>query len=329
MKNTLRSFLKCLILSSTFLGTASAADLRLGLITPPSHQWTISAQELAQELKEKSNGTVNLLVFPSGQLGNEAQMLQQLQSGALDMAFLVAGEIANRRPNYAALFAPYLVDTPTEVSQLLQGPTATEMLSELNSLGLVGLGYGMAGMRQVLVRQDLDSVEQLKGQKIRTIPIEPELDFWRKVGTAPTPMPLPALYDAFANGQIDGMQIDFEGAWNVKYIDNAKTFLHSNHMMLPMVAVASARKWNQLPAEQTELITELTAKHLNQIILAYDQIDSDYLTQIQEHKPDVKLLSVDREFFGPGVDKWYEEWRKKSPALVKLEAEAAAIKANP
>nr|WP_254045787.1 hypothetical protein [Paenalcaligenes hominis] len=64
----------------------------------------------------------------------------------------------------------------------MQGPTATKMLEELNSLGLVGLGYGMAGMRQILVRQDLQSADQLKGKKIRTIPIEPELDFWRKVG---------------------------------------------------------------------------------------------------------------------------------------------------
>src|SRR5690606_40937042 len=97
------------------------------------------------------------------------------------------------------------------------------MLQDLNSLCLVGLGYGMAGMRQILMRATINDGTELKGKKIRTIPIEPELDFWRKVGAAPTPMPLPALYDAFANGQIDGMQIDFEGAWNVKYIDHAKT----------------------------------------------------------------------------------------------------------
>lgn len=327
MKRTLCSLLKSLVISSALISSSFAANLRLGLITPPSHQWSISANELAQELKEKSNGEINLLVFPSGQLGSEAQMLQQLQSGALDMAFLVAGEIANRRPNYAALFAPYLVDTPAEVSQLLQGPTATKMLEELNSLGLVGLGYGMAGMRQILVRQDLQSADQLKGKKIRTIPIEPELDFWRKVGAAPTPMPLPALYDAFANGQIDGMQIDFEGSWNVKYIDNAKTVLHSNHMMLPMVAVASARKWGQMSAEQKELISSLTSKHLQQIILAYEKIDADYLAQIEANSS-AKILTTDRAFFGDSVDTWYEEWRKKSPVLSQLESEAAAIKAQ-
>lgn len=312
--------------SSLFVGSAVAAELRLGLITPPSHQWSISAQALAQEVQEKTQGELRVRVYPSGQLGNEAQMLQQLQSGALDMAFLVAGEIANRRPNYAALFAPYLVDTPQQVSQLLQGETATAMLQELNSLGLVGLGYGMAGMRQILMRAAINDGTDLKGKKIRTIPIEPELDFWRKVGAAPTPMPLPALYDAFANGQIDGMQIDFEGAWNVKYIDHAKTVLHSSHMMLPMVAVASAKKWQTLSETQQKLLQEIVAKHLEQIILAYEKIDQDYLEQIQT--TGVSILKVDRAFFGESIENWYQVWRTKSPTLKALEQEAAQIKAQ-
>lgn len=327
MRKLFLSLFGGLCLSTGLLGqSVQAADIRLGLITPPSHQWSISANNLAKEIKEKTNGDMNVLVFPSGQLGNEAQMLQQLQSGALDIAFLVAGEIANRRPSYAALFAPYLVNTPQEVSQLLQGETATTMLQELNSLGLVGLGYGMAGMRQILMRQEIESVDQLKGKKIRTIPIEPELDFWRKVGSAPTPMPLPALYDAFANGQIDGMQIDFEGAWNVKYIDNAKTVLHSSHMMLPMVAVASAKKWNALPETQKTLLQTTISAHLNEIILAYDKIDTDYLAQIQ--RTGVNIIEVNEEFFGDSIENWYKEWRKKSPTLTALEAEANIIKSH-
>lgn len=327
MTKTISSVLSTLFVSASLLSSqAIAADMRLGLITPPSHQWTISATKLAEEIKEKTNGDINIIVFPSGQLGSEAQMLQQLQSGALDMAFLVAGEIANRRPNYAALFAPYLVDTPQQVSELLKGETATEMLNEVQSLGLVGLGYGMAGMRQILMRQEINEGNELKGKKIRTIPIEPELDFWRKVGAAPTPMPLPALYDAFANGQIDGMQIDFEGAWNVKYIDNAKTVLHSSHMMLPMVAVASAKKWNALPEEQKTLLQNTVSKHLDEVVLAYEKIDNDYLDKIKGSGANV--VKVDRDFFGDSIEKWYKEWREKSPALSAFEAEAKSIKST-
>ncbi len=302
---------------------AQARDLRLGIITPPSHQWSKSAEAFAKDLDAASGGRLKVLVFPSGQLGTEAQMLQQMQSGALDFAFLAAGEVANRRSDFAALFAPYLVKTPSGAQRLLNGPTATGMLTELRSVGLVGLGYGMAGLRQVLMRGKVATRDDLAGRKIRTMPIEPERDFWRKAGAAPTPIPLPSLFDAFANGQVDGMQIDFENAWNVRYIDNAGTVIESNHMMLPMVAVASARNWQSLSADDQALVRKLVVQRLDEMFQVYETLDADYLKKIRASGANV--IKVDRTFFGPSIDAWYEEWRAKAPSLPALEREAASL----
>lgn len=310
----------CLVLPAS---VAAARDLRLGLITPPSHQWTKSAQAFAKDVEQASGGRLKVMVFPSGQLGNEAQMLQQMQSGALDMAFLAAGEVANRRPDFAALFAPYLVRTPQQASRLLRGPTATRMLDELRTVGLVGMGFGMAGMRQVLVRGKVSSAGDLKGRKIRTMPVEPERDFWVQVGAAPTPIPLPSLYDAFANGQVDGMQIDFEGTWNTRYLDHAGTVIESAHMMLPMVAVASARNWQALAPEAQAMLRELAAKHLDAMVRSYESLDRDYLEKIKGAGANV--IKAERAFFGPAVEAWYAKWRARAPSLKALEQEAAGL----
>lgn len=76
--------------------TAQAEEFRLGLITPPPHIWTKAAGAFDEELSEKSGGAHSVSVFPSRQLGNEAEMLQQLQTGALDMAFMTVAEVSNR-----------------------------------------------------------------------------------------------------------------------------------------------------------------------------------------------------------------------------------------
>lgn len=302
---------------------AQARDLRLGIITPPSHQWSKSAEAVAGDLAAGTGGRLKILVFPSGQLGTEAQMLQQLQSGALDFAFLAAGEVANRRADFAALFAPYLADSTSKARQLLTGPTATRMLDELSSVGLVGLGYGMAGLRQILMRGKIVTRDDLAGRKIRVMPIEPERDFWRKVGAAPTPIPLPSLYDAFANGQVDGMQIDFENAWNVRYLDNAGTVIESNHMMLPMVVVASARNWRALSTDDQALVRQIIGKRLGEMFEIYETLDRDYLQKIRASGANV--IQVDRKFFGSAIDDWYAEWRAKAPSLQSLEREASAL----
>lgn len=326
----MRTIQRCLFLMTLIValpGVSQAKALRLGLITPPSHQWTQSAQALAEEVKAESGGELQILVFPSGQLGSEAQMVQLMQRGALDMAFLAAGELANRRPNFAALFAPYLVDNPQQARQLLHGDTAGKLLDEATQLGLVGLGFGMAGLRQIVMRGEVQSVEDLAGRKVRTMPVAPERDFWSKIGAAPTPIPLPALYDAFANGQVDGMQIDFEGTWNTRYVDYAGTVVQSNHMMLPMIAVASARAWQALSEHDRSLLGGAVAKHLDGLFDTYAEIDARYLVKIREQS-DVPVLTVNRSFFGDGVDRWYEEWRDKAPLLKELEKEANKIR-NP
>ncbi|MEX0872930.1 MAG: TRAP transporter substrate-binding protein, partial [Aquisalimonadaceae bacterium] len=235
--------MKKLLLSATAVALAfgsiavQAKELRLGLITPPPHGWTIEAQALGESLEQESDGRYSINVFPSGQLGNEAQMLQQLQTGALDMAFMTMAEVSNRVPNMGAFFAPYLVDDISGAAALLQSDVAYELLDELpGKVGVRGLGYGMAGLRQINSRHEINSVDDLRGRKVRITPFEPTRDFHNFLGVAATPMPLPAVYDALANGQVDAIEMDVENMVKQKFHSVAPHVVLSRHMMFPMIA---------------------------------------------------------------------------------------------
>src|SRR6056297_3438233 len=191
-----------------------AKEFRLGLITPPPHIWTKAAEAFGAELSEKSDGAHEVTVFPARQLGNEAEMLQQLQTGALDMAFMTVAEVSNRAPDFGAFYAPFLVKDIDHAARILRSDVAQGMLDELpEQIGVVGLGYGMAGLRQIVSRGDVDEAADLAGLKIRITPFTPILDFYNALGTAPTPMPLPDVYDALANGQVDAIDMDAELIW--------------------------------------------------------------------------------------------------------------------
>ncbi|MDO5641931.1 MAG: TRAP transporter substrate-binding protein [Paracoccus sp. (in: a-proteobacteria)] len=302
-------------------GLAQAEQYRLGLITPPSHQWSVQAQAAADAIRDATEGRVEIMLFPSGQLGSEAQMLQQLQTGALDFAWLTVGEFANRDPNYGVFLAPYLVTDIDGAKQALQGPTAQKLLDGMNRFGVVGLGWSSAGMRTIIMRGTIDAVGDLRGKKIRTVPNAPELDFWTGLGATPTPMPLPALYDALANGQVDGAQLDHEGTWNTKYYDHTGTILDSRHMMFPMAGVASARKWQTIPEADRKVIGDIMTASFATILDTYADLDDAYMADL-ETTP-ARVITVDRAWFGPAIDAWYEDWRVKAPVLPELEAELA------
>ena len=309
---------------ATLSATAVMAnDFRIGLITPPPHIWTQAAEGLAADLAEASGGAHSLTVFPARQLGNEAEMLQQLQTGALDMAFMTVAEVSNRAADFGAFYAPFLADDIGHAGRILRSDTATALLDQLPAtVGVVGLGYGMAGLRQIVSRGDIQSAADLDGLKLRITPFEPILDFYNALGAAPTPMPLPAVYDALANGQVDAIDMDAELIWLLRYFEHADTVIQSDHMMFPMVALVSARVWATLSEEDRTMIGDLMAARVDSTITSYVEREQGWLDQIREAGPTYRV--VDESFFGDAVATWNETWSARTDALVDIRAAAAA-----
>lgn len=315
------------IIASAALFAASsvatqADEFRLGLITPPPHIWTKAAEAFGADLDEASNGAHSISVFPARQLGNEAEMLQQLQTGALDMAFMTVAEVSNRAPELGAFYAPYLANDIGHAGRILRSDTAKSLLEPLaGEVGVVGVGYGMAGLRQIVARGDITSAADLAGLKLRITPFSPILDFYNAVGAAPTPMPLPAVYDALANGQVDAIDMDAELIWVLKYYEHADTIVQSDHMMFPMVGLVSAKVWAGMSDEDRTLIGDLMAKHVDSTIDSYVAKEAGWLGQIADTGK--TYTKVDASFFGGAIDEWNEVWSEKTSSLDALRATAA------
>ncbi len=318
-KRSFLSLIAATVGACAIAAPAMAKDFRLGLITPPPHIWTQSAGKFAEELKEASGGKHTVTLFPAGQLGNEAQMLQQLQTGALDMAFMTVAEITNRDPAFGALFAPYLVKDVHEAGALLQTPQATKLLEALPAkAGVVGIGFGMAGMRQILSRGPVETAADLKGKKMRITPVDPSRDFYVALGAAPTPLPLPAVFDALANGQVDVIEMDLELINALKFYEHANTILVSNHMMFPMVGIVSARVWQTLSEEDRKQISELMSKHLKNVIAGYAEKEGGWEEAVK--KTGKKVVPVGPEFFKDASAQWEAKWSKLAPVAELREA---------
>jgi tripartite ATP-independent transporter DctP family solute receptor len=329
MELTMIDFKPLLLATSLALSavSAQAQEFRLGLITPPPHIWTQAANDFAAELNEKSGGKLSVSVFPAQQLGNEAQMVQQLQTGALDMAFLTLAEMSNRVPDFGALYAPYLVDDIDQAAALLRSETATRLLDQLpGGVGVVGVGYGMAGMRQVLSRDAVTGPAGLAGKKLRITPFEPIRDFYTAVGAAPTPLPLPGVYDALANGQVDAIDMDFDSILILKFYERANNLMISNHMMFPMVGVVSGRVWRGLGEEDRAQIQSIMKAHLDSVIDRFQAQEKDQEQQLRQL--DISISEAGRDEFTDVIADWEAIWSEKASSLQDLRKAAAEIKGS-
>ena len=299
-------------------------EFRLGLITPPNHPWNNAALKVGESLKQETSGRLSLTVFHAGQLGNEGAMMQQLQSGALDMAFIQAAELGSRVPAIAAINAPYVVRSTEAVAKLVRHPVALGLFDVLpRETGTIGLAWGITSIRAVFAARDIASLADLKGMKLRINPTPAFRDFYQLLGAAPTPIPTPQVYDAMANGQVDGLEADLDFSWNQRFDRVSKTVLRMNAVHMPMIALVSGRVWQGLPAADRDLVTRTTKAALDA------EIDEIVANQpgiwANLAKQPVKIVVADVKDADPIIEAYDKIWLPKAPVLAELRKVGAAL----
>jgi len=303
---------------------AAAKEFRLGLITPAGHSWNRAAVAFGESLKKATDGRLSAVVFHSGQLGNESAMMQQLQSGALDMGWIQAAELGSRVSSVAAINAPYLVRSTTNVASLVRTPAALKLLDVLpRETGTVGLGWGITGMRVVFATKDISTPTDLKGMKLRINPTPVYRDFYQMLGAAPTPIPTPAVFDAMSNGQVDGLEADIEFSWNARFDKVAKVMLPMNALFMPFAPLVSGRIWQTLDAKDKALITDLVKQSLDAQI---KDIVTTELGLIDKFKATNLVIKNDTAFKpAPLIAEFDKIWLPKAPAIAELRKIGATL----
>lgn len=312
------------LFAPSVLRAQDAKVYRLGITTPPGHTWNVAAEAVGKRLAEETGNRLTLQVFPSNQLGNEGAMLQQMQSGALDLAWIMTAELGSRIPQVAAINAPWLVPTTEKVAALVRDPIAMKLLEVLPAeTGTIGLGWGITTLRVVFTAKETSSIDDINGMKLRINTTPAYRDFYSLLGAAPTPIPTPQVFDAMSNGQVDGLEADLDFSWNQRFDTVSKSMLRLNAMFMPCVALASGRVWQGVPEADRELITRLTREELDRQI---DEVVANEATLLQNFRDTgIKVVDVNLDNTAEIIAKWDEIWLPKAPILTELRETAAGL----
>lgn len=133
-------------------GAAAAAggsfNLKLGHNLAEDHAVHIQLTSFAEQVKEKTNGTVNIQIIPNGTLGSESDMISQIQAGALDMAKVSASTLGNFSEKYNAFSVPYVFDDQAHYYTYMDSDSAQAVFESTDDQGFRGLT--LAGFRRSL-----------------------------------------------------------------------------------------------------------------------------------------------------------------------------------
>nr|WP_298059369.1 TRAP transporter substrate-binding protein [uncultured Halomonas sp.] len=261
-KTRLSDFSKKNLLSTVLLATGAAAstqalatELRLGMITPPQHIWTQTAERFAESVAEQSNGELTVELFPSGQMGDESAMFTQMETGLLDMGIMTAALTSQREPSIVGWFTPFQFDSVEQAAKATETDAAQQMLANLESKGLHAFGYTFAGMRHMLMRESaVESAEDVSGKNMRIIPFAAMNTWWRAIEARPTPISLPDVYQGLQNGMLDGVDIDLDALVGSGFYEVAEHLTLTSHMAFPAVSVMSQASRASLSETERQLV---------------------------------------------------------------------------
>ena len=220
---------------------------------------TLALQKWCDQLNSKSGGRIDAQHFPGSQLGSYTQLIEQSRIGTIqgtvggpDTEESVAPEIA------ATGGAPgFIFKDEAHVDKVLQGPLGVEVSAiARKKTGVEFVAFAEVGFRHILSRRPVTNLETLKGLKIRVPEIKLWVDFWRKLGANPTPLPYAEQYTALSTGVIDAVEADFFSIRGFKWYEQAKHLTLSYHWFLPKAVRVNAKWMDSLPPDLQTIVRQ-------------------------------------------------------------------------
>ena len=233
---------------------------KLGHEAAESHIKFKVAEKFAEELEKASDGRMKVDLYPGNQLGKEADMAQQVESGTLDFAILSNGTMSSLSESLNAWFMPYLFEDLTAASKAAESEEAKQIMKDLEQKDMVGYGLFFAGQRHIFSNKEIASVEDLKGVKIR-IPGSPVFEtYYKALNASPASMPLPEVYTSLSTGVIDAVDTDLDAAVSQKFYEAVENLTLTGHIVFPEIVLGSKKLIDELSEEDQKLVADTWAK---------------------------------------------------------------------
>lgn len=244
-------------------GFAQAATLTLSTPDPDSSEITVAAKKFAELVEAKTKGEVTIKVFPNGTLygGDPSAAVRQLAGGSLDVLLLSTSLYANFNPKFTAISIPYLFDDTAQLRSYLKGPEGKELIADLDKIGVKGLGIWPRPFRQMTnSKRPITAPSDLAGLKFRVPNNALWVEFFKKMGAAPTPMAFAEVYNALQLKVVDGQENPLNVPVSAKFFEVQKFVSITNHMADGWVLAINPAKFEALTAAQKAAVTEAAAE---------------------------------------------------------------------
>lgn len=261
----------------------AGTTLRYAHVQPEGHVTTASANWLASQLSEISNSDIEMQIFPGGQLGGPDEMLDSLQVGDLDFAWISTAGLAQSIPEFNVFSLSYLFESDEHfVNAVAEGSPLYRRLQEIvgdspYGVELVGILGGVPRNLYNNVRA-INSPSDLNGVKIRVQSSPVEARIWSALGATPQQLAWTEIYTGLQTGVVNGAESSVDAYLSNNFNEVAPYLSLTRHQYLVLPLVMSKRT----PGKVGEYAQDLRSLAAESGVLNQRQYQGSAVSSLEE-----------------------------------------------
>lgn len=254
---TVRTLVAGCIAAWLCLACAEARELRVADTHPAGYPTVQALEHMGRLLAERSQGNLTLKVLHSRLMGEEAETIEHVRVGALDMARVNMAPLNGLIPETVVPSLPFLFRSPEHMHRVFDGPIGADIARAFERHGFVVLAFYDSGARSFYnSRRPVRQPSDLRGLRIRVQQSPVAEAMVAALGATAAPLPYGQVGVGLSTGVIDGAENNAPSYHDAGHYRSARYFSQTEHTMVPEVVLISRKVWNELSPAQQALVQQ-------------------------------------------------------------------------
>ena len=264
---------------------AEAIVLKIGISTNEEDPRAKGAQQFIDEITEKTGGAVTGQLYPSGQLGGDADLINSLvlDAGTVDVIITDNSNFATLAPDMGISALPFLFSSFEDAWEFCDGPIEAAAEASLVDNNIRVLAHYDNGFRCVTnSKGPVETPADMQGMLIRTPENPVIMATMTALGANPQPLSFSELYQALQQGTYDAQENPIPVIYNNKLYEVQEYLSVTNHIYSGMCFAIAESVWQKLTPEQQEIVQAAATASAETDREMNKQQTSDYVANLEE-----------------------------------------------
>lgn len=276
-----------------------------------NHPVNIGMTYICDTLEKSTDYT--FAIYPNGQLGGNAEMIQMVKAGVLDIAKVSSSSLEQFNPAYAIFSLPYVFQSTEHYFRTMRESKAVqEIFMSTRDQGFFAIGWFDSGARSIYTSKEgpAETPESLHGLKIRTQDSPTSIAMINSMGGAATPMSSGEVYTSLQQGIIDGAENNETVLVDDGHGEVAKSYTYTQHQYTPDIIIISTKTWESMDKDAQNGLMEAMDG-------AWEAHEEKWLEVVERNKTGaqengVKFYEIDKTSFIEAVKPLQEKFCAES-----------------